>query len=520
MDKHFIAILLLSLIVYFCNLGGTSIYILDEAKNAGCAMEMLQRGDVVVPTFNGKLRTDKPPLHYYFMMASYKIFGVTPFAARFFSGLCGVLLIIVVYQNIKRLIDVDTARFTSLILLSSAQLAVQFHLAVPDPYLILLMTISLFFFFIGYHEDPKLLKWFYITTALGFLTKGLIAVVLPGLIIFLYLLILKQLRWRLLKQLKIAQGILLFCVVALPWYVAVGIATNGEWLQGFFIEHNIERYTSTKEGHNGFLLAPFVIVCVALLPFSVFIIQSIQLALREWKKNTLLLFCMIACLVIAGFFSLSKTILPSYPAPAFPFMAVLLGNYLAYLVKSGYQKGVTVGIILNFLIGILLVGGAYFILKQDPQLDSLRDIAWIFLVLPIGGIIGWYFFRKRNVAAWVYSWAGSWIMLILIFFYWAYPRLDKMNPVTQSIPLIRQLEPTHRIVAFRIFNPAYIFTMQRIVEVVDSPKELIKILNNKENLLVITRSKYLKELSTGTTLHVVYEGKDLFENNETVLLTN
>ncbi|HET6540195.1 MAG TPA: glycosyltransferase family 39 protein, partial [Chryseolinea sp.] len=75
MKLRFYIIVVLSIVVYSSNLGGFSIYILDEAKNASCAMEMMQRDDLIVPTFNGKLRTDKPPLHYYFMIASYKAFG-------------------------------------------------------------------------------------------------------------------------------------------------------------------------------------------------------------------------------------------------------------------------------------------------------------------------------------------------------------------------------------------------------------------------------------------------------------
>ncbi len=78
-------------------LGAAPIYILDEAKNAQCAREMLQKQDFIVPTFNGELRTDKPVLHYYFMMAAYSIFGVNEFAARFFSVILGCLTVLLTY---------------------------------------------------------------------------------------------------------------------------------------------------------------------------------------------------------------------------------------------------------------------------------------------------------------------------------------------------------------------------------------------------------------------------------------
>jgi len=56
----------LSLTLFLLNLDKPMIYILDEAKNAECAREMLVSGNYVVPYFNGQLRTDKPPLHYFF----------------------------------------------------------------------------------------------------------------------------------------------------------------------------------------------------------------------------------------------------------------------------------------------------------------------------------------------------------------------------------------------------------------------------------------------------------------------
>ena len=66
----------------------------DEARNSECAREMSELGELVVPSFNYELRTDNPPLHYYFMMLSYEIFGVNEFAARFFSSIFGALTIL------------------------------------------------------------------------------------------------------------------------------------------------------------------------------------------------------------------------------------------------------------------------------------------------------------------------------------------------------------------------------------------------------------------------------------------
>src|ERR1051325_9156340 len=92
LGKSFL-LLFISAVLLFSGLGSPPVYILDEARNAQAAREMMQRNDMVVPTFNGELRPHKPPLHYYFMQIAYRAFGMNAFAARFFSAVFGWLTI-------------------------------------------------------------------------------------------------------------------------------------------------------------------------------------------------------------------------------------------------------------------------------------------------------------------------------------------------------------------------------------------------------------------------------------------
>src|SRR5690348_5903784 len=158
--KNLLLIILLSGVVYSANIWGISLYILDEAKNAGCAMEMYQRGDWVVPTFNGTLRTDKPPLHYFFMKAAYGAFGVSPFSARVVSSLMGMFTVLAVYFFTRKIWNERTALYASLILISSLQLAIQFHLAVPDPYFIFFLTLGWLSFAYALIEGKR--RFFYL----------------------------------------------------------------------------------------------------------------------------------------------------------------------------------------------------------------------------------------------------------------------------------------------------------------------------------------------------------------------
>lgn len=123
----FWSILSISVIAFFANIGGVSIHILDEAKNAECAREMNELGEWIVPTYNYELRTDKPPLHYYFMISAYRLFGVSPFSARFFSAFFGIATVLITFFYTKRHTNPNSAFIAALALLSSIHFVTQFH---------------------------------------------------------------------------------------------------------------------------------------------------------------------------------------------------------------------------------------------------------------------------------------------------------------------------------------------------------------------------------------------------------
>ena len=88
--RHLAILLGVALVVLFSNLGSTRLWDRDEPRNAGCALEMIQRGDYMVPWFNDELRTHKPALVYWLIVSAYHIFGVNEFAARFWSAVLGL----------------------------------------------------------------------------------------------------------------------------------------------------------------------------------------------------------------------------------------------------------------------------------------------------------------------------------------------------------------------------------------------------------------------------------------------
>ena len=515
MDKHLIALIFLAFVLYGANTWGTAVYVLDEAKNSGCAMEMAERSDWVVPTFNDALRTDKPPLHYYFMKVAYAAIGVNPFAARFFSVVMGVLTVLCVYLFTKELANKEAAFWSALFLTVSIQLTLQFHLAVPDPYLIFFLTAALFSFYKGYRDDKPLFFYlFYAGIALATLAKGPVAVVFSGLIILVFLLFRRDFTWRRLMRIRLFHGILIFCLIVLPWYILVGIATDGEWLQKFFLDHNVGRFTSTMEGHGGFPLASFVIVLGALLPFSFFAPQAIRAAWKQRAGNPFLLFCLIACLVIVLFFAFSRTILPNYPEPSLPFLSVILGAFFSQQIRSTTPVALGWNAFVYLLISLAIPLVAWFALKQDDTLAPITYMAGYCAILSLGGVAGFVFIVKKQRTRALYSYVVASSIFLLFFFYTILPRLDGYNPVMQSLA---HMDKKNKIVCYKNLNPAFVFALRRPVPVFQSVEEIESFSDHENKFYLITQSRYLDEIDVLRSA-VVYEGKDLFENTTTVVV--
>ncbi|MDH4297505.1 MAG: glycosyltransferase family 39 protein [Cyclobacteriaceae bacterium] len=519
MNKNLIVILVLSAVVYSANTWKTSVYVLDEARNAGCAMEMYQRNDWVVPTFNGELRTDKPPLHYYLMQLSYRVFGINAFSARLYATVMGLLTVWVVYFFGRKLAGEQTSFFSALILISSLQLAVQFHLAVPDPCLIFFLTLGYLSFIYAYLlQKSRFYYLFYVAISLATLSKGPVAILFTGLTVLIFLVAQQNFKVKTLLQIKVPQGILIFLVLVLPWYILVGIATEGEWIEQFFFKHNINRFTSTMEGHGGFPLASFVIVIGALVPFSFFFPQAIRNIWHEQKTNPFIQFCLIATGVVVIFFAFSRTILPNYPEPALPFFALLLGFYLSTIYARPEiikKQRLHVNAIVYVIVSMAIPFAVWIGLGYEEPLRDLRYSAGYFSILSLGAFLGLYFMIRKEIAYVVYAYTTSSVLLLLIFFYVIYPRIDQQNPVLQSLPLM--VHPEKPVLYYRDFNPAFVFALRHPINAIGTAREAEAYSGSAAGFYLITQKRFLSELES-LDARVIFEGKDLFESRTTLIL--
>ena len=509
--SYFWWLLLLLAAILFIRLGASPIYILDEAKNAQCAREMLQRGDLIVPTFNGELRVDKPPLHYYFMMASYTIFGVNEFGARFFSVIMGLLTILVTYKYTKRLFNSFAAFCASIVLATSTQFLFEFRLSVPDPYLIFFITLGLFSAFTWLKENN--ISQLYICAAafaLATLAKGPVALALPGLCLLIW--VISEKNWKAFFTWHLFPALILLLVITLPWYIAVHTATGGAWTRGFFIEHNLNRFSDPQEGHGGSFLLTVLFVLIGLLPFMSFIGETIR-ERRTVFQNGVVRISGIVVIVFIIFFSISKTRLPNYAMPCYPFAAVILGSFIASLLNGGLRSKKYPVYVLALILLVVPVAG-YLAIGMEAEVRSSRWVALITSMIPVALVC---FLVINKNAGW-----HKMIMAVVILFsvlnimllHYVYPTIYKQNPVAKTIDMIKQAPV---VIAYKTYNPGYNFYLNSDIKKYESVDSINLLLEKDPGAIVITRKVFTDSLKR-LDLEIIAEHRDLFELPTTVIL--
>src|SRR4051794_2088048 len=152
---HYLLLVLAWALLCLPNLGGPSLWDIDEGRNAEAAYEMEQSGNALVPTFNYQLRTDKPALLYWLQVAAYRTCGVSEFAARLPSALAALLTVLATYELGRRTFGKQAGLLAGLVLISSVLFCASAHFANPDALLIAFTTLTFLVFWHDYRQGQR-----------------------------------------------------------------------------------------------------------------------------------------------------------------------------------------------------------------------------------------------------------------------------------------------------------------------------------------------------------------------------
>jgi len=227
----------LSCLFYLVGATALSLTHPDETFYTQTAREMAQHGEWLTPYLFDQPQFEKPILLYWLLRIAFIPFGVTAFAARLFPALFGVLGVLAVYRLSRTGFKNEGAAFgAGLILMSGALYVGMAKTVFTDLIFSVLILSALMSFYLAYTGALGKLTGivlFFVSAALATLAKGPLGVAIPALAVFLFLALRKDIRFALSRD--TLWGLLLFALIAVPWY-ALMIAKYGRgFTNEFFI---------------------------------------------------------------------------------------------------------------------------------------------------------------------------------------------------------------------------------------------------------------------------------------------
>lgn len=345
MRRPVLTLILLSALTLGLGLGRPAITDSDEAFYAEAAREMVESGDWLTPHFNYHDRFEKPVLYYWLTAATYLAAGPTEWAARLWSAFSGVGLVLLTRSIATRYSAPTASRdagwLAGAIVATCFGCAAMARWALPDLPLAFCITLCITSALEANLGDSRgstrawLLCGF--AAALGFLMKGPVAVVVPALV-------LAPIWWRerahvtgLVTGLSVAA--LVFAVVGLPWYLAMWSEHGTKYLEGFFLDDNLKRFTTAQFNERRIPGNYLAVLVGGFFPWSAYLVAlparsltalwrgARTLTREEWR----LVIWILAPLV---FFSVSVGQQPRYILPLIAPLAALLASAICRRVDE------------------------------------------------------------------------------------------------------------------------------------------------------------------------------------------
>ncbi len=389
---------------YFLFLNSYGLIDPDEPRYATTAKNMIINGEYVVPEFNGHIRINKPPLTYWLIVISYKVFGINEFAARLPQAFLGFLLGIILFQFLKGNFSEDYRIIPPAVLYSTPFFIFFSRLCNTDMILNFFFSMSLLSFFSYYKKHNKsFLIIFLISYFFSNLTKGPVAFLVP-LIILIFLIFEKN--FKLLKKISLIFIIILFSLSPLIWLIIVGVKTGDiNSLKTLLFNETLGRifkgYAHKEPFYFYLIYFPLI-----FLPWSIFFLLKIY-NIKKIFNNKFLKFNVIWFFTVFIFFSISKSKLLSYILPlSVPFSIICAEifkdfNFSKFNIKKSFFMLITFLILLIFyliyihefelngfiLIFIILAFFTYFCFKEENKIIQISILTIFFItgVLTISG---------------------------------------------------------------------------------------------------------------------------------------
>ncbi len=442
--------------------------------------EMIINHNYIISTFNYTFRMNKPPFSYWFVILFYKIFGISITSERI-----GILFVffIILFLVYKFGFFITNDRYLSIFIVAILAFSPRYFLLAHKDIINLLLDFfiisSLYFFYRFYKEGKRLnLTFFYISLSLGFLTKGPVAILIPSLSIFFFLLFIKKLKF--LKKL-ISFEMFLFPILVLPYYYRLYQIDGFYFIKRFFLFENVLRYTEKSFGPHRNFLYYIKVFFIDFFPWSIFFIYSLKFIKRDRSEKNI--FLLISFIVPILFFSFSKNKQEYYIISSYPFAAIYMCEFLIgeEVILPGLLKKISLIFLFTFVFVYLTL--SYLLVSRDSIYIVIFFIFLFFSYL--------LYFRKKRFSP-------VHLLILLIPFYivfqnFVFVKLAKYRPIPQVAKKI--LEKKGNFIVFNCGRnfPSLVYYLNRRVEFLDEDEEVFikNFMNWRKGILLSDEKVYL-----------------------------
>jgi 4-amino-4-deoxy-L-arabinose transferase-like glycosyltransferase len=467
----------LFVLMWLATLASRPLFNPDEGRYAEIPREMLGGGDFVVPHLNGLAYIEKPPLQFWATALVYQVFGVSEFAARLYGALAALGILAWVGFLGSRIGGRDAGWRCAAVICGMLFLTALGQLLTLDMSLAFYMTSSLAGFLMAQQAAGRERRWMLLAwaaTALGVLTKGLIAAAIPTAVLVIYSLWARdvspwrKLHWRL--------GLPLFLGLVVPWHWLAASRLD-DFLQFYLVREHFARYlTPIAERMEPWWFFGWVFVA-GTLPWTV---SAFRVLFTGWRsreaspgqfKPSLFLWIWVVFIIV--FFSLSDSKLMPYILPIAPALALLIGTLSAATLKRDFLLTA----VLTTLAGVTLlfarVNWADVMASSDRAASFLpvaKPLTLIALLLMATGVFVWVQGARDATRAGVFlgvGWGLSWLLLIRA--------AALLAPIYSGISLAAVLPAGDRdapLYSVRTYDQSLTFYLRRTVTLVGYRGEL------------------------------------------------
>ena len=498
--NYFGLLLFFSAVLFFPFLGARNFWAPVEPRYAEIARVMLSKGEWITPTVNGDLYTDKPILYFWLVLLFSKLAGgVNEWTVRLPSALSAMGLVLTVYGLGRDFFRPRAGFLAGLICGTSARVLWEGRWAHTDMLFAFFFTLSLYFLARAILKENRARDFFfaYALMALATLTKGLIGIVLPGLIVIAFVALRRE--WRRLLEWRLVTGAALFLLIAAPWFSFVTAATGGQWLKEFILFHHFQRYAG-EVGHREPFYYYLVNFPADFLPWTIFAIPALYNQRKKLAcfRRPIPLFFLLWFAVIFVFFNLSHSKRALYLLPAFPPAALFVAQYFEQLrdndlPQDALYRWPAYGFFSVLgLAGLLLPAATWFFQKDLIAISLPTSLfmaggAWLTLLS----------IRRQLPFLALFSTALTVLLTMVYTAGWILPAIDLYKSPRPFALQVKKLVPTEEplFIYADTMNDFNFYLERETVPVLSSPEQLERAISQTHKVYLLIRDRDLVRLA-------------------------